>query len=65
VLFRSQPDAAKPASLEEVERRHILAALERTGWVLEGAEGAAKLLKLTPSTARSRMKRLGITRPER
>ncbi|HYQ44414.1 MAG TPA: sigma 54-interacting transcriptional regulator [Polyangiaceae bacterium] len=55
----------KPTSLEDVERRHILAALERTGWVLEGAQGAAKLLNLTPSTTRSRMKRLGITRPSR
>jgi len=56
---------SKPASFEEVERRHILAALERTGWVLEGPHGAAQLLELTPSTARSRMKRLGITRPDR
>jgi formate hydrogenlyase transcriptional activator len=56
---------AKPSPLEEVERQHILAALERTGWVLEGAQGAAQLLNLTPSTARSRMKRLGITRPDR
>ena len=52
-------------SLEEVERRHILAVLERTGWVLEGAHGAAALLDLTPSTARSRMKRLGIRRADR
>jgi transcriptional regulator with GAF, ATPase, and Fis domain len=57
--------SSKPASLEEVERLHILAALERTGWVLEGANGAAQVLNLTPSTTRSRMKRLGITRPDR
>jgi transcriptional regulator with GAF, ATPase, and Fis domain len=62
---RDSNGGAKPASLEEVERRHILAALERTGWVLEGAQGAAQLLNLTPSTTRSRMKRLGITRPDR
>ncbi len=52
-------------SLQEVERRHMLAALERTGWVLEGAQGAAQLLNLTPSTLRSRMKRLGVRRPDR
>ncbi|MES1177708.1 MAG: sigma 54-interacting transcriptional regulator [Myxococcales bacterium] len=56
---------APAVSLEEVERQHILAVLERTGWVLEGARGAAALLNLTPSTARSRMKRLGISRPDR
>ncbi len=57
--------AAPAVSLEEIERQHILAVLERTGWVLEGARGAAALLNLTPSTARSRMKRLGISRPDR
>jgi len=55
----------KSLSLEEVERGHILAVLERTGWVLEGPRGAAQLLNLTPSTTRSRMKRLGITRADR
>ncbi|MEI9947893.1 MAG: sigma 54-interacting transcriptional regulator [Pseudomonadota bacterium] len=64
VISRSNP-GSKPASLEAMERQHILAALERTGWVLEGARGAAQLLNLTPSTTRSRMKRLGITRPDR
>jgi len=56
------PDA--PAdSLEETERRHILATLERTGWVIDGPRGAAKLLGLHPNTLRSRMKKLDIRRP--
>jgi len=50
-------------TLEELERRHIQAVLERALWVIEGAEGAARLLDMSPSTIRSRMKRLGITRP--
>ncbi len=62
---RAEPAGNDAVSLEDVERRHILAVLERTGWVLEGAKGAAQLLNLTPSTARSRMKRLGITRADR
>ena len=49
-------------SLEEVERAHILAALERTGWVIDGARGAAAILKLHPNTLRSRMDRLGLKR---
>jgi formate hydrogenlyase transcriptional activator len=48
---------------EEAQRRQILAALERANWVIEGEQGAARLLNITPSTARSRMKRLGIARP--
>jgi formate hydrogenlyase transcriptional activator len=49
-------------SLEEIERRHILAVLEQTGWIIEGPDGAAKILDLNPSTIRSRMKKLGISR---
>jgi formate hydrogenlyase transcriptional activator len=48
---------------DEVQRRELLEALERADWVIEGARGAARLLNVTPSTARSRMKRLGIARP--
>jgi formate hydrogenlyase transcriptional activator len=49
-------------SLEEVERRHILAALEQAGGIIEGPRGAARILDLNPSTVRSRMKKLGIGR---
>jgi formate hydrogenlyase transcriptional activator len=49
-------------SLEEVERRHILAILERTGWIIEGPRGAAGILGLHPNTLRSRLKKLGIAR---
>ncbi|MBI4573364.1 MAG: sigma 54-interacting transcriptional regulator [candidate division NC10 bacterium] len=52
-----------PLTLEEVERRHILAVLEQTGGVVEGARGAARILNLHPNTLRSRMKKLGIRRP--
>jgi formate hydrogenlyase transcriptional activator len=50
-------------ALEEVERRHILAVLRQTGGVIEGPRGAARLLNLHPNTLRSRMKKLGISRP--
>ena len=48
---------------DDALRAQILAALERANWVIEGDQGAARLLNVTPSTARSRMKRLGIVRP--
>jgi PAS domain S-box-containing protein len=50
------------SSLEALQRRHILATLEKTHWVIEGASGAARLLDLHPNTLRSRLKKLGITR---
>ena len=42
----------------------IESVLASTGWVLEGPRGAATTLNLNPSTLRSRMKRLGIQRPQ-
>ncbi len=54
-----------PATLEEIERGHILALLAQAGWVIEGPKGAARLLNLHPNTLRSRMKKLGIRRPPR
>jgi formate hydrogenlyase transcriptional activator len=50
------------ATLEEMERAHILAALEQTGWLIEGPKGAAKILALHPNTLRSRMDKLAIKR---
>jgi formate hydrogenlyase transcriptional activator len=47
--------------LEEIERRHIVAALESTAGVIHGPNGAARILKLHPNTLRSRMEKLGIT----
>ena len=55
--------AAGSLSLENVERKHIESVLASTGWVLEGPKGAAAILRVNPSTLRSRMRRLGIRRP--
>jgi formate hydrogenlyase transcriptional activator len=48
--------------LEEVERDHIATVLRRTNWVITGPRGAATILGLHPSTLRSRIKKLGISR---
>ncbi len=50
-------------TLEAVERKHIESVLASTGWVLEGPQGAAAILRVNPSTLRSRMRRMGIRRP--
>ena len=49
--------------LETVERSNILRALEEAGWKVKGEGNAASRLGLKPSTLRSRMKKLGITKP--
>jgi transcriptional regulator with GAF, ATPase, and Fis domain len=58
----STPAEPQPSSLEGVERAHILAVLEQTDWIIEGPNGAARVLALHPNTLRSRLKKLGITR---
>ena len=50
------------ATLQEVERAHILVALKQTRGVIEGPNGAAKALDLHPNTLRHRMEKLGIER---
>jgi transcriptional regulator with GAF, ATPase, and Fis domain len=52
-------------ALEDVERRHIESVLGQTKWMIEGDRGAAKILGMNPSTLRSRMQKLGITRPSK
>ena len=62
----SGPRLRRPNShvtLAEAEREHLLAVLEATDWRIEGEDGAARILDLRPSTLRSRLKKLGITRP--
>jgi DNA-binding NtrC family response regulator len=48
--------------LAELQRDHILQALQKAGWRIEGKNGAAALLGLNPSTLRSRMRKDGIRR---
>jgi transcriptional regulator with GAF, ATPase, and Fis domain len=49
-------------NLEEMERRHIVAVLEKAGWRLSGNGGAAEVLGLKRTTLRAKMKKLGIKR---
>lgn len=48
----------------EMEREHLVRVLEQTKWVIEGPNGAAKILKMHPNTLRYRLKKLNIKRPE-
>jgi PAS domain S-box-containing protein len=51
-------------TLEQSEHDLILRTLKKVHWKVEGEGGAAELLKVHPSTLRSRMKKLGIERPK-
>lgn len=53
----------KIGTLQQVEHEHIVRTLAAAEWKIEGAGGAAEYLGLNPSTLRSRMRKLGISRP--
>jgi len=58
-----QADLNSPKSLltlDEMDRNHILAALQHAGGVVDGPKGAARILNLHPNTLRHRMAKLGI-----
>jgi formate hydrogenlyase transcriptional activator len=57
-----EPSFSMLPTLQEVERAHILAVLQQTRGVIEGANGAAKTLGMHPNTLRHRMEKLGIKR---
>jgi len=56
-------DTGGVRTLEDVEREHILRALESCDWRVRGKGNAATRLGLNASTLYSRMKKLGIQRP--
>src|SRR5688572_3961831 len=55
--------AASVKTLNDIERDHIFQVLEDLNWKVDGPKGAARVLGINPSTLRSRMSKLGITKP--
>jgi formate hydrogenlyase transcriptional activator len=51
-------------TLNDAERQHILNVLRETRWVLGGPNGAAARLAMKRTTLQSKMKKLGIVRPQ-
>ncbi len=49
-------------ALVELEHDHIMQVLKKTGWRIEGKNGAAVILGLNASTLRARMRKYGIVR---
>ena len=51
------------ATLEHAEREHIVRALREAEWIVGGPKGAAMRLGMKRTTLQSRIKKLGIARP--
>jgi len=57
-----EPTGGEVKALAILEHDHILQVLQKTGWRIEGKNGAAVLLDLNASTLRARMRKYGIVR---
>jgi transcriptional regulator with GAF, ATPase, and Fis domain len=51
------------SEMEQRERENLINVLHKTGWKIKGADGAAELLGLKPTTLLSRMNKMGLKRP--
>jgi hypothetical protein len=52
-------------SLEEAERRHILGALQKSGWRIAGRGGAAEILDFKRTHPAGEEKKIGYPAPHR
>ena len=59
---RASSETDATGNLEDMERKHIVAVLEKTGWRIAGQGGAAEVLGLKRTTLHAKMKKLGIKR---
>jgi transcriptional regulator with GAF, ATPase, and Fis domain len=59
-----QPKFLTEAELQRRERENLLLVLEAADWKIKGADGAAELLGVKPTTLLSRMNKWGLKRTE-
>jgi PAS domain S-box-containing protein len=59
---RASSETDATGNLKDMERMHMVAVLEKTGWRIAGQGGAAEVLGLKRTTLQAKMKKLGIKR---
>jgi len=59
---RASSETDATGNLQDMERMHMVAVLEKTGWRIAGQGGAAEVLGLKRTTLQAKMKKLGIKR---
>jgi transcriptional regulator with GAF, ATPase, and Fis domain len=70
VVISDEEEIAAPEFFTEPEmlrreRDNLLVVLEKTSWKIKGADGAAELLGVKPTTLLSRIKKMGLRREEK
>ncbi|MBV9877497.1 MAG: sigma-54-dependent Fis family transcriptional regulator [Verrucomicrobia bacterium] len=59
-----EPEILTEPEIRRRERDNIFAVLQKTSWKIKGADGAAELLGLKPSTLISRIAKMGLKKPD-
>jgi len=62
-LNSGQTEIMTEDEMREIERENIRKALEKVNWKVYGADGAASLLHIKPTTLVSRMQKMGLEKP--
>jgi len=57
------PEYLTESEIRRRERENLSIVLQKTGWKIKGAAGAAELLGVRPTTLMSRIEKLGLRRP--
>jgi transcriptional regulator with GAF, ATPase, and Fis domain len=60
---REEAEYISEADIRRRECENLFVILQKTGWKIKGADGAARLLGVKPTTLISRIKRMGLVRP--
>jgi DNA-binding NtrC family response regulator len=58
-----EPEFLTDAEIRRRERDNLFVVLQKTGWKIKGADGAADLVGLKPTTLISRIEKMGLKRP--
>ena len=60
---QAEPEYLTESEMRDRERENLFAVLQKAAWKIKGADGAAELLGVKPTTLISRMERMGLKRP--
>jgi transcriptional regulator with GAF, ATPase, and Fis domain len=59
-----EPEFFTETEMQQRERENLFAVLKKVGWKIRGVDGAAELLGVKPTTLLSRMRKMGLKRPD-
>jgi transcriptional regulator with GAF, ATPase, and Fis domain len=61
---RGEPEYLTESEMRNRERQNLFMVLQKAGWKIKGADGAAELLGVKPTTLISRIEKMGLKRPD-